>query len=209
MKPETEKLLLLAAIGGLGYGIYRMHAPPAASRRTLGPGWYWAYFSQLAEDQPTINKFLADNKGKVFVWKTVSPGIHSADEIYFNKNLPSAWILFEARAPFDWTLPGRPSPAPLGRDTTMTDALGEEDMIPAITSPEHPWNKFWNAFWSDGSDGKDPNPVLAVWSSLGTAGPLLVYGATGVVLLRLWTLLSPRTPSRALPARRRPALPRG
>jgi hypothetical protein len=214
MKPDTQRLLIIAALGGLGYGIYRMHASPKSSATSslYPPGYYWAYVSQRASDQPAISKYFKDHKGKLFTWKTVSPGLHSTDDIYFKSDLPSSWILFEAREPFDWTLPGRPSPAPKGMATEIKDVVGDEEMLPAITSPEHPFNKFWGAFWSDGSDGKDPNPVLAVWSSLGTAGPLLVYGATGVLLFKLWTLLpsgkSP-TPRRALPARPYRALPRG
>lgn len=215
MKPDTQRLLLLAAAGGLGYGIYRMHATPSASSssKTYPPGYYWAYVSQTPEGTRAYNEFHARTKDAVFVRQTVSPGLHTADD-YFNSNpnLPTAWILFEAKAPFVWTLPGRPSVAPKGAATQIKDVIGDEEVLPSISSPEHPWNKFWGAFWSDGSDGSSPNPLLSVWSSLGTAGPILVYGATAVVLIKLWTLLPSGSGGggrRALPPPRRRALPRG
>lgn len=198
MKPQTKTLLLAGAAAGAGYVIYTVHAsrPPS--------GWYWAFIPQRAEDVPAVNAFFQKNKGNIIVRKTVSPGVSNSHDIYFKTNLPSAWILFEAKKPFDWTLPGKPVPAPKGAATDIKDALGDEEVLPAIESPEHPWNKFWNSFWSDGKDGQDPNPLLSLWHSLGVAGPIVVYGGAGIILFKLWGALSGpvgtgRTPSRSRP----------
>jgi hypothetical protein len=181
MKPKT--LALLGAAGAAGYVIYTVHSHRAT------PGWYWAFVSQRPKDQEAINAWRKENIGKVVVRKTVSPGISRTHDIYFKSNLPSAWILFEAKGPFTWTLPGKPVPAPKGIETQIEDALGKEEVVPAITSPEHPWNKFWGAFWSDGQDGKDPNPILSLWQALGVAGPIIIYGGAGIVLYKLWDAL--------------------
>lgn len=198
MKADTKKLLLLGTAGGLGYAIYRIHAARSSE------GYYWAYVARETDAQKkAYDNWRKQNAGSVAVRKTIEPGIHNYWDVYFKDNRPSIWILFEAQKPFTWTLPGKPQPAPLGLDTDITTIQGQSEVLPAIESPEHPWNKFWQGFWSDGSDGKEPNPILTLWNSLGTAGPLLVYGATGIVLFKLWGAMT----TGAAAARR--ALPKG
>lgn len=191
MKRDTKLLLLAGAAVGAGYVIYTVRASRAPE------GWYWAYVSQRAEDQPAITAFFQQYKGTLFVRKTVSPQSSPSDDPFglFPGDKPAAWILFEARGPFEWTLPGRPSPAPKGAATLPKDIVSDEEVLPAITSPEHPWNKFWGTFWSDGSDGKPPNPVLSLWHALGNAGPIVVYGGSAVILFKLWRALSVAAPS--------------
>lgn len=184
MKASTQALLLASGLATAGYVIYQVHASRDAS------GWYWAFISQRPDDMPAVNAFFAKNKGNIIVRKTISPGVSNYYDVYFKTNLPSAWILFEAKGPFEWTLPGKPHAAPKGVATDIKDALGDSEVIPAITSPQHPWNEFWGSFWSDGKDGKDPNPILSLWHSLGVAGPIVVYGGAGILLFKLWGALS-------------------
>lgn len=187
MKRDTKLLLLASAAVGAGYVIYTVRASRSSE------SWYWAYLSQRPEDQPAINEFFLNKyKGTIFIRKTVSPQSSPTDDPFglFPGDKPASWILFEARGPFEWTLPGKPSPAPKGAATESSDIMGDEEVLPAITSPEHPWNKFWGAFWSDGSDGKPANPILSTWSALGSAGPIVVYGGAAVILFKLWRALS-------------------
>lgn len=186
-----------------------MTADAATPVLTLSPGWYWAYVSQSRDGTAALTAFQKKNKGKVFTTKTVSPGLSTVWDYYFKRDnesqLQPVWILFEVRSPVEWTLAGRPSRASKGAETNITDIAGDEEVVPAITSPEHPWNQFWN-----GTGEESPvNPIMTAWNALGNAGPIVIYGGAAILLWKLFHLL-PEGSSRSTRSERAPRqLPAG
>lgn len=172
----------------------------------LCKGWYWAILADV--DTARFEAFRAQNPGALLPRKTTRAQLTSD---HVPPEHVGSWILFEVTRPVLWTLPGRPSFAPKGFATTPAETLGIGDgsATPAITSPEHPWNEFWSGTNADGLN----NPLVSAVKTLDKAVPILIYGGVGVLLWKLWGLVSavsPSTsPSRALPSPAYRALPAG
>lgn len=75
----------------------------------VGPGWFW-YFLDWKKDGPEYTALQARERNNMMVRKVIGHG--SGFDV----------IIFEvAVEPMAWTLPGWPTPAPKGIDTTITD----------------------------------------------------------------------------------------
>lgn len=163
-------------------------AQPIHPRQKLAPGWYWAFVDNNADGAKTLRAFIAANQPNVFVTQTT---VGESTGLIFKTEAPYVWILFQVKnTVVVWTLPGFPTTAPKGEATRIKDIVPDDHRVPAVTSPEHPFNKFFGWGWLTGEgdlDGSNANnPLARAGESVRTALKVLMYGGITVILLQLF-----------------------
>lgn len=163
-------------------------ARPIHPRQILQNGWYWAFVDNSDAGATALASFMVANRGKVFVSKTVEG---EKTGLIIKDTAPYVWILFEVKSgPVTWTLPGFPTKAPRDSKTEAKDIVTDEHKVPAITSPEHPFNQFFGWGWLTGEgdeDGsKSNNPLARAGESLRTGLKVVLYGGAAIILLQLF-----------------------
>lgn len=199
---------------------------PIHPKQILAPGWYWAFVDNDDAGAQALAKFMVDNTPNVFISRTQEG---EATGLIFEDKAPYVWVLFEVRGtkPVTWTLPGFPDKAPKGSATLAKDIVSNEHRVPATTSPEHPFNKFFGWGWLTGEGEEDgsssSNPLARAGESLRTAIKVVLYGGAAVILFQLFNatgglksvvgavegLVDKRESKRATAGRSYPALPAG
>lgn len=134
-------------------------ALPYHPRQTMAPGWYWKLLT-ASEAGATWTAYTKRNPS-LKTRKTKAVGEGTAAQ-------KGSWVLFEVTGdePVLWTLPGLPSKAPLGAATEY------EDLI-ALPPPDESPTDFLDALFG------------GLRGSLQSAGSLLLWGGSGILLWRL------------------------
>ncbi len=180
----------------MSYTVTDEAALPIHPRQNLTPGWYHATLHIKNGEPAAYQAFVANNQGKIVTRKSMRETPHTFWP-WQNDDPQFDYVIFEVKEPLTWTLPGFPSIAPKGIETSYSD------LVQAPPPPKGLLDKLSDFY---DIEGKGTGPL----ATLGKAGNVIIWGGTALILLKLGMFLMAKpTPRKAATtsASRLPMLP--
>lgn len=135
------------------------------------PGWYWYDYDRLRDRGP-YEDFLRANKGSVWQRRVFTTKVREA-------------VVLQVTRPIHWTIGGKPTPAPRGLLTELSDMAQSPDASPGLLQ-----------MLSGAVDGAT-SAVGKATSDTSSTLRILLWGGAAILLFNLFRSTSPATPAPA------------